>query len=419
MFLMERQGAEKNMDVGRCRSIKSFLFGSVPESYKQEFGRMIRATNLRRGKITAAALIVLQIVSLAISLATEKQIFPVQTNNYYMAMYLVIIVAMVFFFALFNRLEKKALGGILATWVAGTAFAAFILFWCAGKSLLDQFSSGKIAPYSIAVICIAVVAVYPPKVILPVFGAAEAFFVIMMPYFQKSSALCSSNRWNSVYFVLLAGVISAAMYRSRINDFNSSRIIQEKNGELERINRELMETNRALEKLSVTDGLADVYNRSFFDRSIRTESNQCRKSCCPLSLIMLDIDYFKEFNDHYGHQAGDDCIRRVAAALTSCVKRSNDIVARYGGDEFAVILPNTGLEGAVTIAKQIRIGVERLSIPHGFSDTAPFLTISLGVDTMEPSEELAVSEFIQRVDRALYEAKKYRDRVMAAHAELG
>lgn len=415
---MERQGAEKNMDVGKCGSIKSFLFGSVPESYQREFHCIIRATNLRRGKITAAALLALQTVSFAVSLATEKRIFLVQTSNYYLAMYLVITVAMAFFFAVFDHLEKKTSGGAFATWAAGTAFAAFILFWCAGKSLLDQFSSGKIAPYSIATICIAVVAVYPPKIILPVFGAAEVFFVVMMPHFQQSSALSSSNRWNSVYFVLLACVISAAMYRSKINDFNNSRIIQEKNSELERINRELTETNRALEKLSVTDGLAGVYNRSFFDRSIRVESDQCRKNRCPLSMIMLDIDYFKEFNDHYGHQAGDDCIRKVAAALTSCVKRSSDIVARYGGDEFAVILPNTGLEGAMNIAKQIRIGVESLSIPHGFSDTAPFLTISLGVDTMEPSEELAVSDFIRRVDRALYEAKKYRDRVMAAHPEV-
>jgi diguanylate cyclase (GGDEF)-like protein len=407
------------MGVGKCRSILSFLFGAVPDSNRLEFDQMIRKTNLRRGKITATAFLCLETVFFAVSLVTGKRIFMMQPGKYYTALYLAMMAAMAVFLAVFVRLEKTGSGSGSATWVAGTAFAAFILFWCAEKSLLDQFSSGKIASYSIAAICVAVVAVYPPKFILPVFGAAEVFFVVMMPHFQKSSALSANNSWNSVYFVVLAGVISAAMYKSRINDFNNDRIIQKKNEELERINLELTETNRALEKLSVTDGLADIYNRSYFDRSIRAESDQCRASSCPLSLIMLDIDYFKEFNDHYGHQAGDDCIRRVAAVLTSCVKRSNDIVARYGGDEFAVILPNTGLEGAVSIAKQIRIGVESLSIPHGYSDTAPFLTISLGVDTMEPSEtSVSVSDFIHRVDRALYEAKKYRDRVMAAQPEL-
>ena len=404
------------MDVGKCGSIKSFLFGAVPEPYIPEFGGMIRETNLRRGKITALVFLCLETVFFTVSLATGKRIFLMQPDQNYTAMYLVMTAAMIFFFAAFIHLEKKHPGGRLATWVIGTAFAAFILFWCAGKSLLDQSASGEIVTYSVAAICIAVVPVYPPKLILPVFGSAEAFFIVLMPYFQKSPRISVDNSLNSVYFVALAGVISTAMYKSKINDFNNGRIIETKNEELERINRELTETNRALEKLSVTDGLADIYNRSYFDRSIRTESDQCRASSCPLSLIMLDIDYFKEFNDHYGHQAGDDCIRRVAAVLTSCVKRSNDIVARYGGDEFAVILPNTGLEGAVSIAKQIRIGVESLSIPHGYSDTNPFLTISLGVDTIEPTEaSVSVPDFIRRVDRALYEAKKYRDRVMAAH----
>ena len=407
------------MGVGKCRSIKAFLFGAVPEPYIPDFGCIVRETNLRRGKITALAFLCLETVFFAVSLATGKRIFLMQPNKYYIAMYLAMTAAMIFFFAAFTHLEKKHPGGRLATWVIGTAFAVFILFWCAGKSLLDQSASGEIVTYSVAAICIAVVPVYPPKLILPVFGSAEAFFVVLMPYFQKSPGISVDNSLNSLYFVVLAGIISAAMYKSKINDFNNDRIIEKKNEELERINRELTETNRALEKLSVTDGLADIYNRSYFDRSIRAQSDQCRASCCPLSLIMLDIDYFKEFNDHYGHQAGDDCIRRVAAVLTSCVKRSNDIVARYGGDEFAVILPNTGLEGAVGIAKQIRIGVESLSIPHGFSDTAPFLTISLGVDTIEPSEaSVSVSDFILRVDHALYDAKKYRDRVMAARPEL-
>ncbi|CEO89910.1 GGDEF domain-containing protein, partial [Syntrophaceticus schinkii] len=193
---------------------------------------------------------------------------------------------------------------------------------------------------------------------------------------------------------------------------NIKKIIQEKSDELERVNKELEEANQKLEKLSQTDSLTGIFNRSVFDRTIRAEWDRCKRHHSPLSLIMVDIDIFKAYNDNYGHQAGDDCIRWVAQSLRACVKRSSDIVARYGGDEFAVILPHVNRDTAVQFADQIRKKVLELAIPHPFSPVSPYLTISAGVQTLIPSDELSIEKLIRTADQALYEAKKEHNEVV-------
>jgi diguanylate cyclase (GGDEF)-like protein len=133
----------------------------------------------------------------------------------------------------------------------------------------------------------------------------------------------------------------------------------------------------------------------------------------PLSLILCDLDYFKCYNDHYGHQRGDYCLQQVAKAIRRAVKKPADLVARYGGEEFAVILPNTPEEGARAVATLIRQEITRLNILHPNSDVSSFITISLGISTIFPSYQLSDDILIAEADKALYEAKKQgRDRVI-------
>ncbi len=158
--------------------------------------------------------------------------------------------------------------------------------------------------------------------------------------------------------------------------------------------------------------MTGISNRVVFDRAMITEWDRCRRHSIPLSLIMIDIDFFKEFNDNYGHQAGDDCLRQVAGLLNACTKRSSDVVARYGGDEFAVILPHMKQEEVVQFAEELRKEVLGLAIPHEYSSSSPYLTISLGVYTTIPSKESSIEEFIKAADQALYMAKKARNEVV-------
>lgn len=153
------------------------------------------------------------------------------------------------------------------------------------------------------------------------------------------------------------------------------------------------------------DGLTQVNNRREFERSIETEWRRAQRSKRKLVLIMLDIDHFKAFNDRYGHLAGDGCLRTVAQTIKSTVQRAEDSVCRYGGEEFAVILPESDLKGAEVLAEKIRTNVEAMQIKHEGSETAEVVTVSLGIASYSPSEELCPNELIEQADQALYKAK--------------
>lgn len=164
--------------------------------------------------------------------------------------------------------------------------------------------------------------------------------------------------------------------------------------------------NDLLRSMALMDGLTGVANRRKFDEDILAAWRQCFREQKPLSLIMADVDFFKRYNDRYGHQAGDGCLKSVAQVLFETVRRPYDLVARYGGEEFACVLPNTGLSGAVEIAEKMQERVRALGIEHSASDVDRVVTISLGVATLTPSGDLEFQTLIEAADKQLYEAKK-------------
>jgi diguanylate cyclase (GGDEF)-like protein/PAS domain S-box-containing protein len=179
----------------------------------------------------------------------------------------------------------------------------------------------------------------------------------------------------------------------------------------ERNNQELTTANEELLRVSMLDGLTGIANRRSFDDYLLREWGRAVRNGYSIALILADIDHFKDFNDCYGHQAGDDSLRRVARTLAGEARRPADLVARYGGEELAAILPETTLEGALQIAEKMRRAVERLAIPHSASSSR-VLTLSFGVAALVPAQDVDPAQIIQAADRALYEAKaKGRNRV--------
>lgn len=179
-----------------------------------------------------------------------------------------------------------------------------------------------------------------------------------------------------------------------------------------RLYRELQKANEELERLAVIDGLTQIANRRLFDEYLNREWKRMARERRPLSLILCDVDYFKCYNDTYGHLSGDDCLRAIAQAIQKNTKRPADLAARYGGEEFAVIMGNTAAEGAVKIAEDIRRDVRHLRIAHDSSPVDRYVTISLGVSTIIPHSECSPETFIRMADKALYKAKAHgRDRV--------
>lgn len=167
-----------------------------------------------------------------------------------------------------------------------------------------------------------------------------------------------------------------------------------------------LETERNIAEFNaITDSLTGLPNRRYFDEALRKEFYRVKRSGAPISLIMFDVDYFKRFNDTYGHLAGDSCLRQIGITLKSAIQREYDIVARYGGEEFVVILPETNLEGALLLAEKIRTLIEALEIFHVKSDVSKFITVSLGVVTAYITSLEKPEDLIVKADEAMYKAK--------------
>jgi len=168
--------------------------------------------------------------------------------------------------------------------------------------------------------------------------------------------------------------------------------------------RKLVEQAAELARLAEMDGLTGIPNRRLLDRKLREETSRCARSHLPLSVIMIDIDHFKRFNDTHGHQAGDECLKLVARTLSAQLHRPSDLVARYGGEEFCVVMPETPPTAALGIAEQLRLAVSRLTLETEQGEAR--MTISVGLASAVPAKEAPPEALVKQADQALYEAKK-------------
>ncbi|HEX5871783.1 MAG TPA: sensor domain-containing diguanylate cyclase, partial [Longimicrobium sp.] len=198
---------------------------------------------------------------------------------------------------------------------------------------------------------------------------------------------------NLSVFNTFAGQLAGAIHMAAINR------------ELEDANARLTRANRRLSRLSSRDGLTGIANRRRFDRRLSLEWRRAARTERPLSLLLADIDCFKDYNDLHGHQKGDACLRQVAQGMANSLHRAGDLVARYGGEEFAVLLADTDERHAASTAEMLRARVEEMAIPHGASLVSRVVTLSLGIATVHPAAESRPRYLVERADRALYLAK--------------
>ena len=225
-----------------------------------------------------------------------------------------------------------------------------------------------------------------------------------MPFPQSSLLVTAA--------VLATVVVLTIAYRWRL------RVLRSLQADLMRLVRErteqLEEANRKLATLSYVDVITEVANRRSFDEELTMEWRRSTRTRSNLSLLMIDIDGFKAFNDALGHQAGDECLHTVAAVISECVRRAGDTVARYGGEEFAVLLSDTDAAGAAVLAERIRSALEQRNIAHP-AMLRGRLTVSIGAATMTGKETIEAATLVRAADAALYQAKRDgRNRVRVA-----
>jgi len=241
----------------------------------------------------------------------------------------------------------------------------------------------------------------------------------VLPYFL-SMFLLGMKGGRIIGFVYLAGSIAAVFTRLSVLDASIALVNQVSIGmanifafvlavyyEKARSEneKELLMKNREIEIMSHHDGLTGLFNRRFFDHALYQEFHRAKREHQPLALIILDIDFFKSYNDALGHLQGDSCLGEVAEAINASITRSTDTATRYGGEEFAVLLPNTDMKGAMTVAERIRVKMETKAIPHPLSSVSSNITLSLGVAQLSQEEDWEQNDLIRRADRALYASK--------------
>lgn len=234
------------------------------------------------------------------------------------------------------------------------------------------------------------------------------------------------SRWFMAGLYLLLAVISLTFLqlwqrksRQAFTELSETQNQVLANNELlVRLNRQLEQQTENMRSLAFLDELVRIANRRHFNRSLEAEWRRCQREQQPLSLVILDVDYFKQFNDLYGHQRGDDCLIRIAGSLKNSLTRSHDLPARIGGEEFACLLPNTPLQGALVKAERIRSEIEALDIPHGGSLVKPVVTVSVGVASVMPESGAGYLKLLELADEALYQSKKKgRNRVCGQTVE--
>jgi diguanylate cyclase (GGDEF)-like protein len=208
-----------------------------------------------------------------------------------------------------------------------------------------------------------------------------------------------------ILLLFVAGGYRFHIRRIKLREKKSARFMQERLRLLELRTQQLEQANQDLRRLSYLDGLTGVANRRHFEETLDLEWRRASRAGTPLSLIMIDTDFFKPFNDAYGHQRGDDCLKLIAGTIRNALNRPGDIVARYGGDEFLVLIPGTNAEGAAEMAEAMRARVEAMEIAHEGSPGDKVVTISLGAVTAYPTRGFSSGELIAAADEALYQAK--------------
>ena len=230
----------------------------------------------------------------------------------------------------------------------------------------------------------------------------------------------------SLYTVLTLFVVFISIYfRTRLQQTEIARQkqfvltleqqVKEKTASLNTKASDLIAANKQLEVLTYQDGLTGLYNRRYFDKQLTTEINRHFRQKQPLSLILCDIDHFKLFNDFYGHQQGDNCLKQVAQCICTNVARMSDANCRYGGEEFAIILPNTSVEQSTLVAERLCLAIENMKIPHEKSKTSSFVTLTIGVVTIPPEQTTSVDSIVGSADKALYLGKRNgRNKVVRA-----
>ncbi|MFH1138224.1 MAG: diguanylate cyclase [Pseudomonadota bacterium] len=386
--------AEKNL-----KGLGSFWFPSLKGQEREELAEELAYHNVLRLRLGSKILIPAMLILIYIHLwVLEFKVTPgiLAVGPYIVALRLIVIAASAGFLLILPQpvspREVTAKDKFRAS-----AHLIFLICLAALTSGIAQMAKTDLNAFIMAVFAAAAFIYMDGPGSLLTYGSGLTVVSLMVVVFQPHGVQSAVNVGAALFVTILALVISRILYLNRARDFFNGKVIEKQKQDLEK-------ANLLLEHLSFHDGLTGLANRRHFEDFLDREWRRALREGGRLTLIMADIDFFKNYNDVYGHPAGDECLRQVAGALRRTVARPGDIVARYGGEEFIIAAANADLFGASQIGQAVCRAVENLQIEHRGS---PFgrVTISLGLATGRPSREKKPADLVKAADQALYQAK--------------
>lgn len=374
----------------------------VPEAYQEDFAAELSRIMLVRGRDIARLIILFEIVMIVSSFIWYGSDMLVWPRLSYLVLYVILILPMATFLLMRNHMFRIRRNFVVLK--VTTTLSFFILGWSMTISILDLQNGGDVTVYVLAQVGIGVLSLYTPLSTLIAYVVIQLSFLLLTTILQGPEDLFGYYL-NTTIVMLLSWMISRILFHQQLSLFANRRVIEEQNTKLSNTNEQLAKANKELSYLSTIDFLTGTYNRLKLDQVLTAEWERCKRYKLPLSAIMIDIDFYKSYNDNYGHLQGDECIRDVANVLKTSASRTSDLVVRYGGDEFVILLPHMGIEESTQVAEKIRSGVEALQMKTAYSPIADVVTVSLGVTTLIPQADNDVDSFLREVDKALYASK--------------
>jgi diguanylate cyclase (GGDEF)-like protein len=396
--------------------IPNFLINKIDPSEEKDFQTKMVLDNIRRGRILALLVIGYEAVLIFIDmLASWLKVDNRFAFDAYIVMYVIMAAMNVMFLLLTRGADKKnAISDdqIIRWRIVVIAYVTLILAWGSVLSLLDQRLYGQVMAFMVNLSVCSVIFLMDNKKILFSYLISVAILASGLPFFQRSSDILIGHYANLFIFILLSWLLSRVLYHNYCESYTDNVLLKKTNllleieiGENRIVNKKLAAANGQLKELTLLDELTGIPNRRSFREFIDRAFQPYATENSTISVIMMDFDYFKQFNDCYGHEAGDKALIAIANEINSVVEEPAEFVARWGGEEFVYVAFGKSPGEIAETAEAIRTKVSRLKIAHTASPVFPYVTLSLGISTVRITDKRDIGRTIALADSALYMAK--------------
>jgi len=396
--------------------IFNYLKCYVEDSQKDKFRLNLLQDNIRRGRILAITMIIFECILIAVDIFSAIVVADDRFHfDIYLAMYIIMAgMNWVYLEVVKNiHIDKPiSLDQIRKYEIIITVYITAIMSWASIVSLMDQKLYGQLMVFMIIMTTSSVLYYLETKIIWIPYFISVLILVIGLPFFQPSSDILIGHYVNLIVFIATTYLASRIIFSNYVNDFNHKVLLSESNQLLEQeieenkaVNNKLELANFQLKRVALIDELTGIPNRRGFRNYIDTSFESQVGHDSVLSILMIDIDFFKQYNDHYGHDAGDEVLIEVSNEIDSIVKNTGGYFCRWGGEEFVYIHFNGTNDMIRNIAQMIRQSIYEKKIPNGYSSVGEYISISIGTSTVKIAGKEDVAKVISLADQALYQAK--------------